>query len=225
MLNKKADRSNLERKRFLFFEIGILTVLALLLITFESGSRYLADSNSTNLSDLASEDVEEMMPITRNIVKVKPPRVPETIIVVHEDEPIIDDPDIDWNVEISSTDGIELIELEDEKEVEDVLPFFKIEDQPSYHGGNQNEFQKHLQRLVRYPLDAQESGISGKVIVHFIVDENGKVTGISIMKSPHPSLSKAVKTAFASTDNWTPGEQRGRKVKVSYTIPVFFKLN
>ncbi len=225
MLNKKADRSNLERKRFLFFEIGIVTVLAILLIAFESGSRYLSDSGVADLSALTDPGDVEMIPITREITKVKPPRVPEVIIIVDEEEPIIDDFEIDWSVETNSSEAMEYYEFEDETEEIDVVDFFALQDPPSYHGGSQNEFQKHLQKLVKYPLAAQNAGISGKVIVQFIVDENGKVTGIKVIKSPHPSLSEAVKMAFAKTDRWTPGNQQGRKVQVAYTMPVFFQLN
>ena len=95
---------------------------------------------------------------------------------------------------------------------------------PTYKKGDKSAFQQHLQKLVRYPVEALEANIQGKVFIQFIVDENGNIIREKIIKSPHPSLSEAVLIALKKTSKWQPGEQWGKKVKVTFTIPVNFVL-
>ena len=116
-----------------------------------------------------------------------------------------------------------LVQVEDE--VPDETPFIIVQNMPTYKGKDKSFFQKHLQTLVKYPAEAQDAGIGGKVYLQFVIDENGNIIREQIIKSPHPSLSEAVLAALEKTDTWKAGEQRGRKVKVSFTVPVFFKLN
>lgn len=225
MIKKKNEKSNLEKKKVLYFEMGITIVLALLLVAFEWGTEEI------ELPDLAINDTEHIaeeieMKVTRPDLPKPPPPPPTPISFDVITDPTIDfvEQDFIWDVNIDENEEYVFIEMDEEKAVDDV-PFVRVEDMPKYQGNGTVFFQRHLQQLVKYPAIAQENNVSGRVFVEFVVDENGNIIRERIVKSPHPSLSEAVLDAIKKTEQWTPGKQRGRKVKVSFTVPVVFKLS
>ncbi len=224
METKKSNRSNLERKRTLFFEYGLMVALAFSLLAFESGSNKEPATNA-NYSDSKEYVPEEMIEITRpEPPRVKPPVI-DDIIILDNSVPDIPLPDIDWG-DVKENTAIEFVPWEPaEERVEEPEIFIRVEKMPSYNGGDVNTFQKDLQKLVIYPEQAQELGIQGKVTLQFVIDESGKLTNVKVVQSEDQLLSDAVMTALSKTKKWKAGEQRGRKVKVSFTIPVFFRLD
>jgi len=96
---------------------------------------------------------------------------------------------------------------------------------PTFHGGNLNDFRTYVMTKIRYPDDALANGTGGRVIASFIVDKQGKVTDIEILKSPDRILSEQVIKVLSQSPAWTPGEQDGRPVKVKFTSPVEFAIN
>jgi periplasmic protein TonB len=225
MFKKKNDQSNLEKKRVLFFELGVIISLALLLVAFEWESTELP--TTVNIASNTGNDfIDLIVPITRaELPKPKPPMMPIEFTVIKEADIDFEEPDFEWTSDIGINDGVNYWQNTDEPAIDDGLPFVKVEKMPSYKGQDMNYFQKHLQQLVQYPREAQDANISGKVFVEFVVDENGYITHEKIVKSPHESLSEAVLLALDKTDRWKPGEQLGIKVKVRFTVPVYFKLN
>ncbi len=224
MITKKSVKANLEKKSTLFFQMGMVIALATLLVAFETGN---TEIEAEIYSENTGVDInEEIVQITRTeIKKPKPPIAPEEIIIIEDTEPEIDD-EFDFRSEIGINDGIILPEFdfEQEKNVEDPKIHVIVENMPQYHGGNESEFQKHVQGIVKYPETAADMGIQGRVIVSFVIDKNGKLTRPQILRSPDELLSNAVLAALKKTDTWKPGEQRARKVAVSFSIPVYFKL-
>ena len=83
----------------------------------------------------------------------------------------------------------------------------------------------YLKANIRYPKEAKERGIQGRVIVQFIVEEDGTLTEGKVVKSVDPQLDAEALRVVRSMPNWTPGKQRGEAVRVRFTIPVSFKLN
>lgn len=102
--------------------------------------------------------------------------------------------------------------------------FLVVEDMPEYPGGEE-AFRKDLATTVKYPEDAKKEGISGKVYVTFVVNEEGKVEDAKIARGVHPSLDKEALRAVNQLKTWKPGKQRGKVVKVSYTAPINFALD
>ncbi len=225
MVQKKSAKSNLENKRSLFFEYGMAVALACMLLAFEWGT------NEQALKDLDFSGQEEFIPEEVVIItkpeppKPKPPIIPDEVIVIDDDDPIIDEPDIDWGQDIDADDAFDLTFWEETDEP-DAGPeiFVRVEKMPSYKGGDQSKFQKELQQLVKYPLKAQELDIQGNVIVKFVVNEEGQLVDPEILRSADDLLTDAVLIALKKTGKWKAGEQRGRKVKVTFTVPVFFRL-
>jgi len=102
--------------------------------------------------------------------------------------------------------------------------FFIVEDMPEFPGGDE-ALRKHIASVVKYPEEAKKNGISGKVYITFIVDEEGKVTKAKVVRGVDPSLDKEALRVVSELPNWKPGKQRGKAVKVSYTVPISFALD
>lgn len=98
----------------------------------------------------------------------------------------------------------------------------KVEQMPEYPGG-QEGLRKFLAITVRYPIEALQKGIQGKVFVNFVIDETGEITKIQIAKGVHKSLDQEALRVVQLMPKWTPGIQDGKPVKVSYTVPISFR--
>ena len=224
MVKKKNAKSNIENKRVLFFEIGATVALAALLVAFEWGVKdvVVADNYMSDKFDIVEEI--DMIITKPEVQKPAPPPMPIDFDIIDDPMIEIDDDPIEWTSDINVNDGLfPIFDLEDEEPVSDE-PFIRVEKMPTYQGNPTVYFQRHLQELVRYPQTAAENGIQGMVFVQFVVDEKGNIIREQVIKSPHPALSEAVLSAIKKTNQWKAGEQRGRKVKVSFTVPVSFKL-
>lgn len=125
-----------------------------------------------------------------------------------------------------SVSDMELIVLSEAEEVEnESLVFCMVENMPQFQGGDLAKFQQYIQSNIKYPKEAQEQGIFGKVFVQFNIDEKGKLIDIKIVRGVDPLLDNEVIKALKSSPDWTPGKQRGRPVTVSFTMPVYFMLD
>ena len=106
--------------------------------------------------------------------------------------------------------------------------FFTVEEMPTFRGGGLPEFRNWVQKEVKYPQIARENGIQGNVVVRFVVGPDGKMTNFEVLQSPDKTLSDAtievLKKANEMKKGWKPGKQRGKPVKVSFTLPVAFKI-
>jgi protein TonB len=94
---------------------------------------------------------------------------------------------------------------------------------PTFPGGD-GELFKFLSNNVKYPVIAQENGIQGRVICQFTVNKDGSIVDVVVVRSVDPSLDKEAIRVIKSMPNWSPGKQRGKPVRVKYTLPVNFKL-
>ncbi|MDT8402003.1 MAG: TonB family protein [Bacteroidales bacterium] len=109
------------------------------------------------------------------------------------------------------------------KSAEDMI-FVVVEDMPTFRGGDVNKFREWVQLNVRYPAEAATEGIQGKVFVMFVVNEDGYVSDVEILRGVHPSLDEEVIRVVSSSPVWSPGLQRDIPVKVRFSITVKFQL-
>jgi protein TonB len=120
-----------------------------------------------------------------------------------------------------------IIEDKEEDIVEEEI-FFTVEEMPKFRGGGLPEFRNWVQQNVKYPQIALENGIQGNVVVQFVVGPDGKMTNFKVLQSPDKTLADAtievLKKANEMKNGWKPGKQRGKPVKVSFTLPVAFKI-
>ena len=112
----------------------------------------------------------------------------------------------------------------DEEEEDDDAVYVVVETMPEFPGGQQALF-KYLSENVKYPVIAQENGIQGRVICQFVVNKDGSIVEVEVVRSGgDPSLDKEAVRVIKSMPKWKPGQQRGKPVRVKYTVPVNFKL-
>lgn len=110
-----------------------------------------------------------------------------------------------------------------EKPAEEEKVFDVVEQMPQFPGGDAALFQ-YLSGHIKYPSIAEENGVQGRVIVTFVVERDGSITDVKIMKSVDPSLDREAARVVKSMPRWIPGKQNGSSVRVKYTVPVTFKL-
>ena len=111
---------------------------------------------------------------------------------------------------------------EPKPEVENKV-FDVVEQMPSFPGGMQ-ALMEYLGNNVKYPVVAQENGVQGRVVVSFVVERDGSITDVKVVRSVDPSLDKEAVRVVKSMPRWIPGKQNGQAVRVKYNVPVAFRL-
>ena len=225
---KKSEKANLENKKLLFIEIGLIISLAITYVAFEW------TSTETNVSTLEAEAEvvleEEIIPITQETPPPPPaaPKIPvlSDQIDIVDDEIEVDD-DMFMNLEDDSSLGVEImdyVEVEEEVVEEEAIPFQLVEEKPSFQGGDANQFSKWVNSRLVYPEIAKENGVQGRVTLQFTVEKDGTVTKVKVLRGVDPSLDKEAVRVVSMSPKWKPGKQRDRAVPVTYTFPVIFQL-
>ncbi|MCQ2251979.1 MAG: energy transducer TonB [Bacteroidales bacterium] len=228
MEQKKTDRANLENKRGYFFEIGLIVTLLVMWLAFES------KSTVEKAADLGEVDVivedEELMPVTRQEDLQLPPPPPPQQTVADVIEVLTDDQKVEESIRIDDGDIDDAVEIQDIPEVEpepepeeEPQVFFIVEDMPEFPGG-EVALRKYIAENVRYPEMAKENDIQGTVYVRFVVDTDGSVKNVEVLRGVDPLLDKEAIRVVQSLPKWKPGKQRGKAVKVSHSVPIKFAL-
>lgn len=101
--------------------------------------------------------------------------------------------------------------------------FDVVEKMPEYPGGQAALFE-YLQKNVKYPADAEKKKVEGRVLVTFVVNTDGSITDIEVVRKTFPSLDAEAVRVISGMPRWKPGEQKGQKVRVKYTVPLTFRL-
>ena len=225
---KKSDKANLENKKLLFVEIGLVVALGITLFAFEWTSKETKVSTLEETTVIALE--EEIIPITQDTPPPPPaaPKIPvlSDQIDIVDDEIEIED-DMFMNLEDDSSLGVEImdyIEVEEEEVEEEAIPFQLVEEKPSFQGGDANQFSKWVNQRLVYPEIAKENGVQGRVTLQFTVEKDGSVTKVRVLRGVDPSLDKEAVRVVSMSPKWKPGKQRDRAVPVTYTFPVIFQL-
>ena len=233
MQPKKSPKADLNKDRNLYFVIGLTFVTFITWQAIESKTyEKTFDYEALNVEDDDDEDI----PITEQIKTPPPPPppppAPEVIEVVEDEEEVEE-----TVIESTETDQDEIIieEIEVEDEFEDIdVPFAVIEDVPIFPGCEsvaksqrracfQEQMNKHIRKNFRYPDIAQEMGIQGRVYVNFIIAKDGSITNIR-MRGPDKNLENEAARIIGRLPKMTPGKQRGRAVRVPFSIPITFRL-
>ncbi len=222
---KKSPKADLESKKRIFLQIGIAVALGAALVAFEwkHYERPDIDFGVLEIDFIEEEDI----PITRQ-EQPPPPPPPEPsqeLIIVDDDveleEEFIIDIDADVFTEIQEFTPI--IFEEEEEIAEDVI-FTVVEDQPEFPGG-ETARQQFLNDNLRYPQMAREAGIQGTVFVTFVVEVDGSVTDVRIVRGIGGGCDEEAMRVVRMMPNWQPGRQRGQPVRVQFVMPIRFRLN
>ena len=228
MESKKSKKADLERRKGMFLEVGLVVSLAVILVAFEWTQGESKDDDTDVVQEIQFED--EMMQITRREEpkpepKPEQPKVAEVLDIVDDDVEIEDDFDFDMEATDDTEYDFTTMITDDEEEIEEEEVFYIVEDMPTFNGGDPaTEFRKYIAQNLRYPEIAAENGISGRVIVQFAVSRVGQVEDAVVVRSVDPALDKEAIRVVMSSPKWTPGKQRGKAVKVLFTFPINFVL-
>jgi TonB family protein len=128
------------------------------------------------------------------------------------------------NSDTSAQDKTEVAKSKAKKAGKDDQVFVVVEKMPKFRGEDVAAFRQYIQQQVSYPEEAAEKGLEGTSFVRFIVDKQGEVENVKVVRSTYPIFGETAAEAIRNAPSWEPGKQRGQKVRVQFTIPVVFKL-
>lgn len=224
---KKSPKADLESKKLTFTLIGLVVSLFIIWRVFE-----IKSYDKQTLDDLQrTVEVieEEMVEITKQEQpKVQPPQPKPQVtqIQVVEDDVEVDD-DIDINAEVDQDEVLEEYEYEapdiEEEEIVEAEVFIVVEEMPEFPGGPAKMLE-YIQKNVKYPMMARESDIQGRVFVNFVVEPDGSISNVNVMRGIGGGCDEEAVRVVNSMPKWKPGKQRGSAVRVSFTVPIIFKL-
>jgi protein TonB len=169
---------------------------------------------------------EEMVEITKQEEqKPQPVEVPKQTTQLEIVQDDVEVEDIEINAEVDQQEVLEEyvpVEVEEE-EVQEQEIFQIVEEMPAYPGGDQ-KLMEYVAKNIKYPQIARETGIQGRVFVGFVVEPDGSVSNVKVLRGIGGGCDEEAVRVVKSMPKWKPGKQRGKAVRVSYMLPVNFKL-
>ena len=249
-LRKDTGKRNLKALITMFL---IFAAIAAIVIAKVSIDNYIASRNAAIETDVELQSLAEKKEakVERKeepqIEKIEVEKVKSSVAFttpeIKKDEEVQEDQEMKSQDELASTNtaiGAFTVEGNDEEagevlkakeviaepeppKVEETKVFDVVEEMPQFPGG-QAALLEYLSKNIKYPVVAEENGIQGKVIVTFVVERDGSISDVKVVKSVDPSLDKEASRVVKSMPKWQPGKQNGSAVRVKYTVPVQFKL-
>ncbi|GAB6012340.1 energy transducer TonB [Viscerimonas tarda] len=248
-LRQSSSKRHLVAFLIVLIGVGVISAIPSIMEAVKRNSQNLGGvEDAFELSNITN--VEEQVP-EENIIKQEtappPPPLKATIQftppIITEDEKVSEDDAMksqdelneNKNIQVSiatvegsnDKDAVDIADLKDHKvivqEVAEEKPFVSVEQMPNFPGG-MGELNKFIASNLKYPTIASENGISGRVIVRFVVGKEGKVSDIQIMRGLDASCDKEARRVVELMPKWIPGMQNGRAVPVYFTLPIIFKL-
>ena len=224
---KKSPKADLESKKSTWLLVGYVIVLAFMFVAFEWTKRDIKNDTSQAITDVFFE--EEIIPITEQPEQVTPPppeapSIAETLTIVE------DDADVEETAIVSSEELNQAVDIKyvpvavEEEEPEEQTIFEVVEQMPEFPNGGMAGLMQYLSKNIKYPTIAQENGTQGRVTVQFVVNKDGSIVDAKVLRGVDPYLDKEAVRVIMGMPKWKPGMQRGKPVRVKYTVPVMFRL-
>ncbi|HHT03134.1 MAG TPA: TonB family protein [Bacteroidales bacterium] len=226
---KKTDKADLENKKALFIQLGLIVALSLVIFAFEY--KTYDTKESTMIQREAIQEVEEVVMATQEETAPPPPEdVPQAETTEFE---IIDDSKtIEREFNISSfqqTSNVQAsvakveIKIEEEEVQEEKVIFTVVEQEASFPGGIQ-KLNEYLATSIKYPQQAKETGTKGRVMLTFVVERDGSITDIKVLRDIGSGCGEEAKRVVKEMPKWQPAKQRGKAVRQQFVLPVSFNL-
>ena len=228
---KKSRKADLEGGKGLSILMGIVVGLAVLFVGFEWGTQEKTIQKDEGIADIIAE---EEIDITRQEETPPPPPPPPPVEQVAEVLNVVED-----DVEVENTDLLSsednqaeaqtqtyvppVVKVEEEEESSQQI-FMVVEEMPEFPGG-QAALMSFIAKSIKYPVVAQENGIQGRVTCSFVVNKDGSLVDAEVIRGIDPSLDKEALRVINTMPKWKPGKQRGKPVRVKFTVPINFRLN
>ncbi len=223
---KKSDKANLENKKLTYLLMGFVFVLSVCYVALEWTEKEVTKYEVAD-TDFLFEDELDIIQTTQETPPPPPPPAPvQEVTVLNVVENDVETETIEIQAEDTKEEVVIAppVEAPVEEEEEEETIFMVVETMPEFPGGPQELF-KFLSQNVKYPVIAQENGIQGRVICQFVVNKDGSIVDVEVVRSGgDASLDKEAVRVIKSMPKWKPGKQRGKAVRVKYTVPVNFRL-
>ena len=222
---KKSPKADLQNKRGLLLEIGLAVALAVVIAAFAwTPKEHRIEKVDLNYAPIE----EEITEITRQDQKPpEPPKKVEVKVIADLLQVVTNDTKIETSMTFDEFDEdaevFQEVEVVEEEIVDDE-PFLIVETMPTFQGGDLNTFRNWVQSNVRFPQIALENGIQGTVVLSFVIEKDGSLTNIQVLRTPDRSLSEEAVRVLEKSPKWTPGKQRNQVVRVKYNLPVVFRV-
>ncbi len=222
---KKSPEASLEDKKLIYALMGLVFVLSVCYVALEWTEKEVTKYEVADMDFQFEEEIEIQQTSQETTPPPPPPPVQEVeVLNVVEDDKEVET--IEINTEDKKDEVVEIaapIEAPVEEEEEEVI-FQVVEKMPEFPGGVQ-ALMKYLAQNIKYPVIAQENGIQGRVICQFVVNKDGSIVDVEVVRSGgDASLDKEAVRVIKTMPKWKAGEQRGKAVRVKYTLPVSFRL-
>ncbi|MBQ8449690.1 MAG: energy transducer TonB [Bacteroidaceae bacterium] len=228
MEQKKSQSANLETRKTTWLLLGYIMVFAVLFAAFEWTATEKKHTGEIIQQGILLEE-EIMVPITLPEKKVVPPP-PQAKQITEILEIVEDDAEIEESEIMSVEDQGEVVEINEdanivvEEVVEEEQIYQVVEQQPEFPGGMQ-ALMKFLRDNIQYPRISRENNSQGKTYVNFVVNTDGSIQDVEVMKSSGDVyLDKEALRVVKTMPKWNPGKQAGKAVRVRFTLPVSFRL-
>lgn len=221
---KKSEKADLTNKSSLFFSIGLLFTMILVLWQFERKSY---DESIADLTQKSSNTFEEMMEVPPT--EQPPPPAPVVqqpqIVEVPDEEEIKEDLNIKFDVEVTEETKVEAVQVvEAPIEKENVDEIFSVVEESAAPKGGMQAFYKYVGEKLKYPAQARRMGTEGRVFVEFVVNRDGSIVDVKVVRGIGAGCDEEAIRVVQSAPAWTPGKQRGKPVRQKMVIPINFKL-
>ncbi len=224
---KRAKSKSVNNYSRLYFSIGLCISFLFVITAFEW--RFYDRGNVMDLGTVNSdfENVMDVPPTEQTPPPIKRIEQPQIIEVPNEDE-ILEDIEIVLDIEMTEEQVIEQrifdeVEFEEEKEEKTDEIFTIVEKQPEPVGG-MSAFYQFVSKNLQYPMLARRNNIEGRVYIEFVVEKDGLLTDIKIIKGIGGGCDEEAIRIIESAPKWNPGKQRGRPVRVKMVLPILFVL-
>ena len=209
----------------MFMQIGMIISLLIAWLAFEHKSYDKREIDPSLLNREVTID-EEMVEITKqDEQKPQPVEVPKQTTQLEIVQDDVEVEDIEINAEVEQNEVLEEYvapEVVEEEVVEQEI-FKIVEEMPAFPGG-EAKLMEYVAKNVKYPQIARETGVQGRVYVNFVVEPDGSVSNVSVLRGIGGGCDEEAMRVVKSMPKWKPGKQRGKAVRVSYMLPVNFKL-
>lgn len=222
---KKTPKADLQKKSGMFLNLGLAISVGLVLFAFEYKTY-----DDGELKDLGtvSDEFEELLdiPITEQPPPPPPPPVEQPVIQEVPDEVEIEEIEVNFDVDVQEETVIKEVVITEAAPVEEKAEeiFDVVETMPTPVGGME-AWNKYLSNNLKYPTQARRMGIEGTVYVVFVVNTDGSIQDVDILRGIGGGCDEEAMRVVAAAPNWEPGKQRGKPVRVKMRLPIRFKLN
>ena len=225
---KKTQKADLENRRGLFLEIGLVVILAAVLVAFNV-RKYDKEVKDFSTRTAATEIDAEILNTPPEETPPPPPEEPEVVAtdltVVENDAELTNEVGLinaDDNAN-KAQEEFTRVEVEEEEEVAEEEIFLVVEEDAEFPGGLE-ALSKYLSENIKYPQLAKENNIEGRVFVSFVVEKDGRVGNIKILRDIGGGCGAEAVRVVKSMPRWKPGKQRGKPVRSQFNLPVNFSL-